>query len=169
MIRDRAIRAREKLLGKLPITGELLQRTVWHRTGCPKCARGEGRRVFVLTVGGGKVPDAKTIGRWGMAVGPQVLKRLHARIVTIARERGVVVGRRMRVGTTVVETNVHYPTDSSLLGDGVTVLTRTMKKITKICRRGRNRVTRIGVEVCSSSCWRLRVLRAPKVARAKKS
>jgi IS5 family transposase len=38
----------------------------------------------------------------------------------------------MRIDTTVVETNIHYPTDSSLLGDGVRVLTRTMKKITKI-------------------------------------
>jgi transposase, IS5 family len=28
-----------------------------------------------------------------------------------------------------VETNIHYPTDSSLLGDGTRVLTRTMKKI----------------------------------------
>jgi IS5 family transposase len=36
------------------------------------------------------------------------------------------------VDTTVIETNVHYPTDSSLLGDGVRVLIRTMKKITKI-------------------------------------
>ena len=38
----------------------------------------------------------------------------------------------MRVDTTVVETNIHYPTDSSLLGDGVRVLTRVMKKISKI-------------------------------------
>jgi hypothetical protein len=38
----------------------------------------------------------------------------------------------MRVDTTVVETNIHYPTDSTLLGDGVRVLTRTMKKITGI-------------------------------------
>jgi hypothetical protein len=44
----------------------------------------------------------------------------------------VAQGRRMRVDTTVVETNIHYPTDSSLLGDGVRVLTRTMKKITGI-------------------------------------
>ena len=51
-------------------------------------------------VGGGKVPDAKTMGRWGMAVGPQVLERIHARIVTIARENGVIVGRRMRVDMT---------------------------------------------------------------------
>jgi hypothetical protein len=38
----------------------------------------------------------------------------------------------MRVDTTVVETNVHYPTDSSLLGDGVRVLIRTMKRIGEI-------------------------------------
>ena len=38
----------------------------------------------------------------------------------------------MRVDTTVTETNIHYPTDSSLLEDGVRVLIRTMKKITNI-------------------------------------
>ena len=55
MIRNQTIRARDKLIGKLPITGELLrgsllERTVWHSKGCPKCARGEGHEVFVLTV-----------------------------------------------------------------------------------------------------------------------
>ena len=38
----------------------------------------------------------------------------------------------MRVDTTVVESNIHYPTDSSLLGDGVRVLTRSMHKITAL-------------------------------------
>src|SRR5262249_52569267 len=83
-------------------------------------------------VGAGKVPDAKTMGRWGAALGPQVLKQIHERIVKIALEKGVTTGRRMRVDTTVVETNIHYPTDSSLLSDGVRVLIRTMNKITKI-------------------------------------
>jgi hypothetical protein len=55
MIRDRALRAREKLVSKLPISGELLrgsllERTVRHTKDCPKCARGEGHHVFVLTV-----------------------------------------------------------------------------------------------------------------------
>jgi transposase, IS5 family len=40
----------------------------------------------------------------------------------------VTRGRRFRIDTTVVETNVHYPTDSSLLQDGVRVLTRTMQR-----------------------------------------
>jgi IS5 family transposase len=83
-------------------------------------------------VGAGKMPDAKTMGRWGTALRPEVLKQVHKRLMTIAREKGVIAGRRMRVDTTVVETNVHHPTDSTLLGDGVRVLTRTMRKITQI-------------------------------------
>ena len=73
-------------------------------------------------VGAAKMPDAKTIGRWGTALGPAVIKQIHARIVELARAAEVVSGRRMRIDTTVVETNIHYPTDSSLMGDGVRVL-----------------------------------------------
>ena len=80
-------------------------------------------------IGDGKVPDAKTLARIGQVVGPEVIRNLHQRLVELARKHGVVEGRRMRVDTTVVETNIHYPTDSSLLGDGARVLTRTMKKI----------------------------------------
>ena len=53
-------------------------------------------------------------------------------MVELAVENKVVRGRKMRVDTTVVETNIHYPTDSSLLGDGDRVLTRLMKKVTAI-------------------------------------
>jgi IS5 family transposase len=83
-------------------------------------------------VGGAKAPDAKTMGRWGVALGPEVLKQVHERVVKIARDKGVTAGRRMRVDTTVVETDIHHPTDSTLLGDGVRVLTRIMGKITRI-------------------------------------
>jgi len=55
MIRERTIRARDRLVKKLLVTGELLrgsllERTVRHRKDCPKCARGEGHQVFVLTI-----------------------------------------------------------------------------------------------------------------------
>ena len=83
-------------------------------------------------VGSDKMPDAKTMGRWGVALGPDTIKDIHARIVQIAQDKGVVQGRRMRVDTTVVEANIHFPTDSSLLGDGVRVLTRAMRKITEL-------------------------------------
>jgi hypothetical protein len=52
-------------------------------------------------------------------------------LIAIAQEKGAVRGRKMGVDTTVVETNIHYPTDSSLLGDGAQVLTRTMKRMEK--------------------------------------
>ena len=88
-------------------------------------------RNFVR-VGASKVPDAKTMGRWGLALGPEEVEKIHVRVVDIAKENQVVKGRKMRVDTTVVETNIHYPTDSNLLGDGVRVLIRTMKRIGEI-------------------------------------
>src|SRR5262245_19481852 len=83
-------------------------------------------------VGGGKVPDDKTMGRLARQLGPEIVEKIHRRIVEIALEKKVADGRKMRVDTTVVETNIHYPTDSSLLGDGVRVLVRVMKKVTKV-------------------------------------
>ena len=47
-----------------------------------------------------------------------VIKKVLERLVGIAVERRIVRGRALRVDTTVVETNVHYPTDSGLLADG---------------------------------------------------
>lgn len=82
-------------------------------------------------IGLGKVPDAKTLARIAQALGGKVIANLHERLVQLAREHGAVRGRKMRVDTTVVETNIHYPTETSLLGDGARVLTRTMKKIEK--------------------------------------
>ena len=83
-------------------------------------------------IGGGKVPDDKTMGRLARQLGPEIVKKVHQRVVEIAVENKVASGRKLRVDTTVVETNIHYPTDSSLLGDGVRVLTRVMKKVGEV-------------------------------------
>src|SRR6185295_13010280 len=83
-------------------------------------------------VGAAKAPDSKTMGRWGLALGPETIEKIHARVVEIAQQKQVVQGRKMRLDTTVVETNIHYPTDSNLLGDGVRVLIRAMKRIAEI-------------------------------------
>ena len=75
-----------------------------------------------------EVPDAKTILKIARALGPEVIEQLHRHVVEVAKRAGVTHGRRFRIDTTVVETNVHYPTDSTLLQDGVRVLTRTMQR-----------------------------------------
>ena len=99
-------------------------------------------------IGAEKVPDAKTIGRLVQALGPEVVQQIHQRVVGVAQEKKVVQGRKLRVDTTVVEANVHYPTDSSLLEDGARVLTRTMKKIVEVTKKAgtglRNRMRSIG-------------------------
>jgi IS5 family transposase len=91
-------------------------------------------------VGAGKVPDAKTLGRLGRTLGPEVVEKIHQRVVAIAQEKKIVQGQRLRVDTTVVETNIHHPTDSSLLGDGVRVLTRTMQKISEVAGQAGTRL-----------------------------
>jgi transposase, IS5 family len=76
----------------------------------------------------GEVSDAKTILKIARLLGPDAIQQLHQRIVDVAKRAGVTRGRRFRIDTTVVESNVHYPTDSSLLQDGVRVLPRTMQR-----------------------------------------
>jgi transposase, IS5 family len=84
-------------------------------------------RLFTR-IDAGDVPDAKTILKIARALGPEVIEQLHRQVIEVAKRAGVTHGRRFRVDTTVVETNVHYPTDSTLLRDGVRVLTRTMQR-----------------------------------------
>jgi len=50
-----ALLKRKKLVASLPsadeiLRGSLMHRTVFHKTGCAKCARGEGHPVWVLTI-----------------------------------------------------------------------------------------------------------------------
>src|SRR5882757_1816271 len=112
-------------------------------------------------IGGEKVPDDKTMGRLGRAIGGEVVAQLHRRIVELAVEKKVVQGRKMRVDTTVVETNIHYPTDSSLLGDGARVINRIMKKVTALAGP-------VGTKMRDRSrSVKLRVLDIARAARSK--
>jgi transposase, IS5 family len=109
---------------------------------------------------GNKVPDAKTLGRQALALGPEVIQKLQQRVLGIARENQIAIGRKLRVDTTVVETNIHYPTDSSLLGDGVRVLTRVMKRVTEVAGE-------VGTKLRNRS--RSVKLRAVEIARVSRS
>jgi IS5 family transposase len=81
-------------------------------------------------------PNYSTFSRCFALLGPEVTERIHERVVSKAREEKVARGRKLRTDTTVVESNVHYPTDSALLGDGVRVLTRSLQGIAKQCAAG---------------------------------
>lgn len=78
------------------------------------------------------VPDDTTLIRWANRIRPETLEALNARVTTIATELKVTRGRKLRTDGTAVETNIHYPTDSSLLSDGVRVISRTLKRAQRV-------------------------------------
>jgi IS5 family transposase len=75
-----------------------------------------------------KAPDDTTLLRWANLIQPQTLERLLDHVVALAKQHQVTRGRKLRLDSTVVETNVHYPVDSTLLADGVRVLARTIRR-----------------------------------------
>jgi IS5 family transposase len=79
-------------------------------------------------------PNYATFCRNFATLGPNLVAQVHARVVRKAQEEQVADGRKLRSDTTVVETNIHYPSDSSLLGDGVRVLTRHLKRLLGQCQ-----------------------------------
>ncbi len=80
-------------------------------------------RVYFETV-----PDQSTLNRWARLIQPATLHRLLDHIVHLACQLDVTHGRKLRIDGTVVETTIHHPTDSTLLNDGVRVLSRTLTK-----------------------------------------
>jgi IS5 family transposase len=81
-------------------------------------------RVYVEAV-----PRDTTLLRWANLLRPVTLHQLHDHVVEVAYQRKVTRGRKLRIDGTVVETNIRYPVDSTLLGDGVRVLTRTIQRV----------------------------------------
>jgi len=81
-------------------------------------------------------PDSTTFSRTFALLSPAVTAEIHQRVVRLACEQGVAQGQKLRTDTTVVESNVHYPTDSSLLGDGIRVLSRSLERIAGECKQG---------------------------------
>jgi IS5 family transposase len=118
-------------------------------------------RMFTR-IDAGEVPDAKTILKIARALGPDVIEQWHRQVIEVAKRAGVTHGRRFQIDTTVVETNVHYPTDSTLLQDGVRVLTRTMQRASTVlgdqAGRIRNRRSR-PMPPCAALCVATRARR----------
>jgi IS5 family transposase len=74
------------------------------------------------------VLDHTNLNRWALLIQPASLHAFNERLTRLATELKVTRGRKLRTDGTVVESPIHYPTDSSLLADGVRVLSRTLKR-----------------------------------------
>jgi IS5 family transposase len=78
------------------------------------------------------VPDDTTLLRWAQLIGPATLEHLNARVVELARSLKVTRGRKLRVDSTVIAMTIHHPTDSRLLGAGVRILSRLLRRAKRV-------------------------------------
>jgi IS5 family transposase len=123
----------------------------WSFDECEREVRGSLVYRAFCRIDGERVPDAKTLIRLAHLLDELVLKDLLTQLVVRGRQRRIVKGRRLRVDTTVVETNIHYPTDATLLADGVRVLTRRLRQLGEHVRKRTRAVGRRVFEIAQRS------------------
>ena len=84
-------------------------------------------RIYLNTV-----PDDTTLIRLANLIQPETLEKFNARITDLAVKSKVTKGKKLRTDGTVVETNVHAPSDSRQLADSVRVLARTIGRAKQV-------------------------------------
>ena len=89
------------------------------------------RRFCHLTLGD-RVPDSTTLIKLTHKYGEDTMCALNDALVLKLKEGKVVRGKKLRLDTTVVESDIHHPTDTGLLNDGVKVITRVVSKLKKV-------------------------------------
>jgi IS5 family transposase len=78
------------------------------------------------------VPDDTTLIRWANLVKAETLAVFNQRVTKMATQLKVTRGRKLRTDGTVVETNIHAPSDSHLLEDSVRVIGRTLQRAKRV-------------------------------------
>jgi len=83
------------------------------------------------------VPRHDAFNRGFNRLTPETLKAINDLVVQAAVDLGVEDGEKLRVDTTVVQTDIHHPTDSTLLWDVVRVITRLIDRLAEALERRR--------------------------------
>ena len=101
-------------------------------------------------------PSKSTLAANIKAVKFETLEQINRELVSVAEDAGIEKGRKVRVDCTVVESNIHPPTDSELLYDCVRVLTRVMCRARELLnakdKQQRRRVYRDLLKVTEETC-----------------
>lgn len=86
--------------------------------------------------GSHRVPKHDAFNRAFNRLTPDTMQVINQAVIQVAVQLGVEDGKRLRVDTSVVETDIHYPTDATLLWDTVRTVTRLVEDLGKILPRG---------------------------------
>jgi IS5 family transposase len=74
----------------------------------------------------GQYPSKSILQMNIKALREETWEAIHREIIDYARQQKIETGRKVRIDATVVETDIHHPTDASLLADGVRIITRRL-------------------------------------------
>lgn len=77
-------------------------------------------------------PCASTLQGNIKALREETWEALHREIIGYAKQEKIESGRKVRIDATAVETNIHHPTDSTLLVDGIRIITRWLAEGKKL-------------------------------------
>jgi transposase, IS5 family len=80
------------------------------------------------------VPSDSTQQAREALIRPATLQRLNQRLLRLAQAQGVTQGQKLRTDGTVIETNIHYPTDNRLLYDSARVVGRLLTHARQLLR-----------------------------------
>ena len=103
-----------------------------------------------------EVPDDTTLIRWANLIQAETLKKFNRRLTELATQLKVTKGRKLRTDGTVIESNIHPPSDSNLLVDGVRVIGRTLSRARNVLRENSS---------LNKSVFRNRIRSARRLAR----
>jgi len=76
----------------------------------------------------GPMMDFTTLDKLKNSIRPKTWKKVNRLLGKYAVEKDLISGEKLRMDTTAVETNIHWPTDSSLLWDTYRVLARLIDR-----------------------------------------
>lgn len=79
-----------------------------------------------------RLPSKSTLIRWANLIKHETLKQFNQRLTQLATQLKITNGEKVRTDGTVVSTNIHFPSDNSLLVDGVRVLNRHLQQARKL-------------------------------------
>jgi len=81
------------------------------------------------------MPNFRTIRDREALLSPQTIRLINTKVVLLGRALGVTAAQKLRLDSSVIETNIHYPTDSSLLADAARVFGRLIVEARHVVKR----------------------------------
>jgi IS5 family transposase len=75
------------------------------------------------------IPHSTTFIRLTQKYGPEMIDAVNRQLLGQLKDKKILKGKKLRMDTTVVESNIHYPTDAGLLSDSVRKITKIVKEI----------------------------------------